>query len=518
MALTTAGRLLALVGSASLAVALQVPAHGAGATFTRITSPTAGATFFDKGGTPTMHVSGRTSSDVTSVDVYCLGGSGGNVVATPVKSNVPVSASTFTLTAPLPNGALPVCRLRALPPGPGVEDDLAAFSGPIVHLDRLQRLTQGSSTFDFDLEAGSGDGLMEVHSAGNCGDELMGSMPHDLGNPGASRGCVADLGPSAAAGGTGPLRVDGHLALLPDSVLAYADASTSLHLTVHLARSGRVTWTESAPLVRCQGTDTDPPPAGRCDTVLSTGVRFTRTGMFAADGHQIQLRDSFSSTDGRQHQVRTVYGMEWNPPATGALGFAFPGHAGGFHGSTKGEVVAGFPKHAATFLVRSDRFADEGDPMAVTRAVTWSRPPSRIAFAPSDASELGLGYSLHVPKGGSARLGFTDGDAVLTSSARTMGRNAAAGVMRPPTITSPGRHAVIHGTKTVVKGVVRAGVNGLPVSVRVNGHPATITAKGASKATYRVVFHESLGRHTVTIVARDAGNNARSTSTTVRNK
>jgi hypothetical protein len=518
MALTTAGRLLALVGSGSLALALQAPAHAADATFTRITTPSAGATFFDKGGTPTMHVSGTASTNLTSVDVVCLGGSGGSAVATPVATNVSVTGGSFTVTAPVPTGAVPVCRLRAVPSTSGVQGDLSPFSGPIVHIDRLQRLTQSSSTFDFNLTAGSGDGVMAVHSAGNCGDSLLGSLPHELGNPGASRSCVADLGPSAAAGSTGPLRVDGHLALLPDSVLAFGDASTSLHLAVHLAKSGRVTWTESAPLVRCQGTDTDPPPVGHCDTVLATGVKFTRSGTFAADGDQIRLRDSFSSTDGRKHRVLTVYGMGWNPPATGALGFAFPGHGKGFHGSTKGEVVAGLPKHAATLLVRSDRFADEGDPMVVTRALTWSRPPSRVAFASSDASELGLHYTLSVPKGGAARLGFTDGVDVRTSSARSIGTSAVAGVMPSPTITSPGVNAVVSGKKTVVQGVVRAGVNGLPVSVRVNGHVAALDVRSATKATYRVVFDEPLGKHTITAVARDAGNNTRSTSTTVRNK
>ncbi|MBV9923218.1 MAG: hypothetical protein JOY78_20525, partial [Pseudonocardia sp.] len=331
----------------------------------------------------------------------------------------------------------------------------------------------------------------------------------DLSSPFEVSGCVASLGPPGVAGSTPPLRVDGHRAALPFEVLD-SDVST-LHLTVHAAKKGRVRWTESAPLVRCAGT-------GSCGSASPTGVTFTRSGTFAADGHQISLRDSFASTDGARHRVRAVYGMGWDAPPTGALGFAFPGHGGGFHGSTQGQVVSGFPKRAATFLVRSDRFAGEGDPKAATRAVTWSRPPTRIAFATGDASTFGLGYSLTVPKKGAVRLGFTDSDAVRTTSARAMGARAVVDVMPLPRITSPAKGAVVVGTKTVVKGVVHAGVNGLPVSVKVNGHSAAITATSARRATYKVVFHESGGKHTLTAVAKDAGGNTRSTSITVRNK
>jgi hypothetical protein len=520
MAHTTAARLLALVGGGSLVLALHAPAQGAVVSSTRITTPSGTATFIDRGGSPTMRVAGHASSGVTQVDVYCMGGPRGSASATPVANGVPVSGGTFSTVAPVPHvgSDSPVCRLRALPHGTNVDTDVSAYAGPLVNIDRLQRLTQDSSTFNFDLTAGSGTGSTEVHSAGNCGDGALGTVPDDQGTPVDFQGCVADLGPSAAAGATGPLRVDGHPALLPYSVLTYADASTTLHLTVRTARSGQVTWTESAPLVRCQGTDVYPPPPGSCDTVVPTGVSFHRHGTFVAGGKQIRLQDSFTSTDGHRHRVRTVYGMAWTPPPTGGLGFAFPGHRRGFHGSTRGEIVTGLPTRSATALVRSDRFAAEGDPMASTRSLTWSRPPTHLSFASGDASVFGMAYSLAVPKNGTVRLGFTDSLGVRTSSAKALGRQAVASVMSTPTIGSPAKGAVVAGKKTVVKGVVHAGVNGLPVSVTVNGHAATLTAVGGSKARYKVVFDEALGKHTLTATATDAGGNKRSTSITVRNK
>jgi hypothetical protein len=254
-----------------------------------------------------------------------------------------------------------------------------------------------------------------------------------------------------------------------------------------------------------------------CDTVLGTGVSFTRHGTFTAGG-QIRLQDAFTSTDGQTHRVRTIYTMGWASPPTGGLGFDLPGHRGRFRRATKGEIVTGMPKRAAAVLVRSDRFAGEGDQMAATRAVTWSRPPTHLAFSATDASVFGVDYSLHVPSHGSVQLGFTDSETVLTSSALALSKAAVAGVMPNPRITSPAKGAVVTGKKTVVKGVVRAGVNGLPVSVRVAGVQATITAISATKARFKAVLQEPPGKHTLTATATDAGGNKRSTSITVRNK
>jgi hypothetical protein len=522
MAFTRAGGLVGLVAAGALAFAMQPPAHGAGATFTRITQPSGGTTFLAQGGTPTMHVAGRASSGVTAVDVYCLGGPRRGTTSTPVVTGVPVSSGTFSATAPVPSvgSHSPVCRLRAVPQGTIVGiDDLSPFAGPVIHLDRLQRLTQGAKTFNFDLIAGSGSGAMEVHSAGTCGDAAMGTVPADLRDPQEFGGCVVGLGPSALSGA--PIRVDGHTALLPYSVLTYADASTSLKLRVHAARNGRVTWTESAPLVRCRATDVYPPPSGQCDTVASTGVTFVRHGTFVAGGHQIQLRDSFASTDRRRHRVGVHYAMGWDAPTTGGLGFAFPGKGRAFHGATRSEVVTGLPRRAATVLVRSDRFAVEGDPQASTRALTWSRPPSRVAFAGGDATVFGAGYSLRVPPGGAARLGFTDSSTVRTSSARALGATAVTRVMHAPKIAVPKNHHVVHGKRLVVKGTVRAGVNGLPVKVRVDGHRATLTAHGVNRASYRVVLHLNpgkAGKHRLRVTAIDAGGNRRSTTITVRTR
>jgi hypothetical protein len=515
MAHTRLRRVAALGGSGVLAMSFQAPAH-ADPTFTHVTTPSGRTTLLVDGGSPTFAISGTASSDVTTVDLVCVRGPSGATDSTVVATAVPVAGGAFSTVAPVPDpsGSSPVCRLKALPSGVLPDDDTTSFSGPILDIDVVKRTSDGTNTLDFRLTAGSGNGEISVASAGKCGDSSIGTLAADLSVTRDSDGCVGDLGGTA-----GSVRVDGHPALLPPEVLAFTNGTSPLSLSFHTRKSGQLTWTESAPLFRCSGTDTYPPSSpGACGSLVGTGVTFRRVGTYDRGGHQVRLRDAFTSSDSAKHRLRLVYGVESTPPPTGALGFAFPGHSGGFHGSTTGQVVTGLPKKAATVLVRSDRFAAEGDPSAGTRAITWSRPPSRLAFAADDATVFGMQYSLTVPKNGVVALGFTDSQATLTSTARALGSGAAADMMPTPRITSPGKGAVITGKRTKVTGVVRAGANGLPVSVTVNGHPAALKPSGAGRATFRVVFDESLGKHTLTARARDAGGNVRSTSITVRNK
>ena len=518
MAHTPIRRVAALGGSAVLALTLPIGAAPASAddTSTHITSPSSPKTVLVDGTTPELTISGSASVAITSVDIYCTRGTDVPQVSKLIEADVPSNGS-FTVTTPLPDlgPAGPVCRLQALPsstqPDAGAT---TAYTGPLLYVDTVTRTVVGSDTVDFRMTAGNGGGQMSAKSAGKCGDASLAPLLPGLGAAQGAGGCVGSLG-----GTSGSLRVDGHPGLLPLAVSAFTDdTSAVLSTSFHVARTGRLTWTESAPVRRCQDTDVYPPPSpAQCGQVVATGVRYQRRGTLDVSG-QVRLRDSFVSTDGVRHRLQVSYGMESDAPSTGALGFAFPGRTGGFHGSQAGQVVTGLPARAATILVRTDRFSSEGDPQAATRAITYSRPPARLAFSGIDATAFGMHYALTVPKNDSVRLGFTDNVAIRTTVARALGRRAADAMMPSPRITSPAKGAVLPGKRTVVKGVVRAGANGLPVSVTVNGHRATLTATSAARATFKAVFDESLGRHTLTAVARDAGGNKRSTSITVRNK
>jgi hypothetical protein len=515
---TTLRRVAALGGCTVLALTLHVSARAADATHTAITTP-GGRTTLELIGNKAITVSGTASPDVTAVDIVCDRGNGDQRFTNTFKSGVPVTAGSFSTSVTVPgNNVDLMCRLRALPQGTDpFAADLSAYSGPILNLDTLLQVVDGTTPVDMSIYAGSGDGQMSMTSAARCGLQQLYPVGPDLADGNFPEACMAALNGGSSGGPA--LRVDGHTGLLPFQTFSFGAEESSLRASMNARKNGRMTWTESAPVVRCAGTDAFPPSFGQCNSTVSTGVNFVRRGTFDRSGLQVALRDSFVSADGKKHKVVAAYDMQWPTPDTGAVGFDFPGKPDGFHGSQTGEVVKGLPTKAATFLVRSDRFSSEGDPAAFTQAVTWSRTPDRLAFSASDASQFSLRYSLSLPKKGTSRLGFTVSTGWLTKSAAKLARKGAAAMMPAPVITSPSSGATVAGRKIVVKGKLEGGANGLPVSVKVDGEAATVTPNGAgNRATFRVVLNEPPGKHTLTAVAKDAGGNKRSASITVRNK
>ena len=153
-----------------------------------------------------------------------------------------------------------------------------------------------------------------------------------------------------------------------------------------------------------------------------------------------------------------------------------------------------------------------------TRALSWSRGPSRIAFSPTNAATFEMDYRLVVARGRSARLGFADSQGVTTAQAARLAAQGETDMVAAPRITSPRNGATITERATKVTGVVSAGANGLPVEVLVNGHPAKLVPnKAGTAASYVVSFSESLGKHRITAVAVDAAGNRRATSVMVTN-
>jgi hypothetical protein len=237
------------------------------------------------------------------------------------------------------------------------------------------------------------------------------------------------------------------------------------------------------------------------------------------DAHQVRIRDTFISTDSAAHTVGLEYQHSVQAPQTGTTGYVFPGHGNTFAKATVDETVTGLGTKAASMLIRSDLYSANDDPSADTVALTWSKAPSQISFAHSSADQFDMKYSLTVPASGSAFLGFADSQNTLTSGAQSLGNLASSEMINAPTVTSPANGAVISGTTTTVKGNLTAGANGLPISVVVAGHNATITKTSATTATYQVTFTESVGTHTFNATATDsAANTKASASITVQNQ
>jgi hypothetical protein len=516
---TTRSKLLAAGATVLVAVGLaaRVPAYavpGPGS-WTRVTAPADHRAFLSRSGHEgQMTIKGQTSADVNLVNVYCLSGSGASVDATTVATSVGSSSGAFSATVPVPSEVdLPQCRLRALPSGVNPHDGyLASYAGPVVDLDWWKYFA-GSDTFQ--LNASTGSGMLIAKGVGTCSSVFLGTVLPDLSVPGGSDGCLLNL---TGAGTThSGIRVDGHESYTTSFAKSRGLSPTRLSTRSLRLWHGGVRWTETMPVDRCTSGDAFPPSAGTCPTLKPSGIEIRQVSTYVPGGHRLRIRTELRATDGKRHVVRLDYGQFVSSLASGEPGFRLPGRKG-FASPAAGSTVTRLGRGSGTILSRDDRFSTEGDPSAATRALSWSRTPDSVRFGDGVTTSFALSYRLVVPKGGSTHLGFADGDGALTRDALELAKQSEAEMMPAPRITSPAGGGVVHGRRTTVEGVVRPGDNGLPTSVMVNGHAATLRPNRAgSKAAFAVTFSESLGKHTLTAVARDAGGNVRSTSIRIRN-
>lgn len=516
-----------------------VAASSASGTWTRITSPSSTSTYhYSIGATNHLHVVGQTSADVTQVDIECVTFIlGQEVQVAHVAAAVPVSSGSFGVTGTLPNNPPTNCRLRAIPATVNVTTDyLGSYTGPILYTDAFGLSTDSGKVYSYAAQSEEGDGAAVLTDVGSCGTQALVTVEA----PAMEAGPIVltclfglrdqDIDPSGNPRHSA-IRVDGHNAYLPSGVQDFRGtpqsltvAQSTLTVSRSIAHNGDVTITESAALKRCSVSDHYPPTTASCPALLPTGVTFQRITTFWRNGHQVRIRDTFTSTNHHAHTVALQYlGAVENESAGGsadsAAGFSYPKHSSKFRGSSLGQVVTGFGTKAGSLLLRSDVHARADDPQADTTAATWSRPPSKILFSsdPGEHDQFGMAYSVKVPAGGKGFLGFAISERWSTTDVKHLASMAAAEMVNPPSISSPHHGATIHGNSTKVKGSLRAGANGLPTKVSVNGHRAHITKTSSTTASYTVTFSESTGKHTITVRATDAAGNSARSSTSVKN-
>jgi hypothetical protein len=521
-----------LVTGALSGYAGPVGAVGSG-TFTKIDTPSKTITFHYDSSQPSGHhlfVAGSTSADVTTVDIVCMSNSPTGPTSQTLAPAVPVTGGTFSANVDLSIQAQ--CRLRAVPQG---VDELTAyvgsFSGPILYLTGVQYSTVGSTRVGYVAVDEQGNGLAAIEDAGQCGPATTITIePPGMDIRGsAGQSCAfalpsANITPSGIATASS-IKVDGHNAYLPFHVQSFLNQSpqslglTQPPLTISFARlaNGDATLTETAKLWRCSVGDTYPPTSVSCPSLVDTGVTFRRVSNLIRGAHQVRIRDTFTGTDAQAHKVNLLYEGTTAEPDTGRVGYTFPGGSNVFSPAALDMVVQGLGTKAGTMYSRSDLFAAPDEPSASTLGRTWSRAPLKVQFAHDQPDLFGLPYTLHVPTHGRADLGFGYSGAPTTAGARQLATIVELEMINPPTISSPANHATIHGKSTTVKGSVTLGANGLPTSVVVNGDAAHLTLVSATKATYSVTFSESLGTHTIKVVAKDAAGNTASRSISVKN-
>ena len=516
--------IVAVLALFALVLAVAASADPAFGTFTKISTPKSGLVYkFDSsvGAANPLTISGTTSNDVTSVDLDCLFVTG-NVQVQQFAVNVPVTGGVFSTTAALQS--IPTnCRLRAIPSGVDPTTAyLASYLGPILYFNTLLRAPDDDNVVAYEATAEQGTGHAVLDDAGTCGAAAL--WTYDT--PGMNA-----LGPRQSicamflpAGSSAPLiKVDGHAVFMPSVITGYLNnllglGVTQTHIATTITRhsNGDVTVHETAPLVRCSGDDTYPPTHASCPDVVSSGVTFARVADMFRGAHQIRFRDSYVSTDGKAHGVTPAYQSFVVRPPTGHGAYILPGQSS-YTTATPDEVVTGFGTKAGTLLARYDVTAASDDPAVDTIAFSWTRAPSKIQFGHFRAENFAMPYSLHVPAGGKAYLGFAVSEAVTTAAAKSLASQATREAVVPPSISSPKAGAHIKGHLTTVKGLVTLGANGLPTAVTVNGHTAKLTKVNATTLSYAVSFSESFGKHTLTVVAKDIAGNTASVKRTVTN-
>jgi hypothetical protein len=196
-------------------------------TFTQVTSPAKTLTYhYAIGATNHLRVSGRTSLDVTQVDIDCL-----TYVFDQepdiqnLASAVPVTSGAFSVNATFPSNPGVQCRVIAVPDGVDPDTDyLGSFTGPIVYVDAFG-VTRDSGDVPYSYtgyaEEGNGTGLLT--DVGMCGTEALITVqtPQMLAGP-IVISCLFALPPSNL-GPSGPatrssIQIDGHNAYLPSGV------------------------------------------------------------------------------------------------------------------------------------------------------------------------------------------------------------------------------------------------------------------------------------------------------------
>ncbi|HEY2299573.1 MAG TPA: hypothetical protein VGH43_17705 [Jatrophihabitans sp.] len=504
-------------------------APGAG-TWSRITTPAHDVVYkfnSNPSATNPMPVSGTASLDVTSVDIDCVFTNGALRQVRTFASAVPVTAGHFSTTANVPSPTAQ-CRLRAIPTGVNTDTDyLGAFAGPLFFMYTVGVLKDATTPVGYLAVDEEADGLAQALNADQCGIIVLATVDRPSmevrGSP-LVGGCAFALPSANLAGNGSAIKVDGHNAYLPYGVSSYLRGSLALTLaqskltvTWHRASNGDMTVTESAPLMRCSGGDTYPPTSTSCPSLVNTRVTFRRVLSLFRGGHQARVRDTFTSTSGK-HTVRTEYQGRVEQPKYGEPGYRFPGHGAAFHTASPSQVVSGLGAHAASMTVRTDVHAVDSDPQDDTYAYSWSRAPQSVRFSSSSPLRFAMPYTLTVPAGKAAYIGFAESEHVAVGDATKLANVALGEMVNPPTFSSPANGATITGKSVTVKGAVTLGANGLPRSVTVNGHAAKLSIVSATKETYAVTFTEALGKHTITATAKDTAGNTKTRSIKITNR
>ena len=399
--------------SLALAAFLAVPvAAGAAVTATTISEPVsdpAVIVFVEPAGT-TLKISGTSNGGTDRLDIRCEG------APTPVVFNNvrPTAAGVWTTTisvADVSELTPRSCYLHAVPHNNNGANR-TAFPGKriVVQRSRVTAVAGGPNNgvpYDFRYWAPQLAGRAIWQSLSSCG--LAGAAtiaPDSFRISGSAFPCAAFVATNTE--GRAGVLVDrinaftpeGAANLFPGSVNALGLLALQSSASTDSA-TGAVTIRETDNLLRCSPTPATLPASSlTCSSFVSAGVKLDRVIVQGSDGRQALVTDTWSSTDGRTHEIDVFY--EHRLGGTAPV-VSFP-WAGGFTAYPPGFVQK--PPATAPFslFTRASAAAGDGDPANAQGALTLQDRPTVMRFRTGAA--LWTQYVRTVTPATSTRIAF----------------------------------------------------------------------------------------------------------------
>jgi PASTA domain-containing protein len=382
--------LLSLALGALLAAPL---AAGAAVTATTVSQPATDPSvlvFVEPAGVP-LTVSGTSNGGTGRLDLRCEG------AATPVvDANVrPAATGVWTTTlsvATVSRLSARTCLLHAVPHG-NAGTNRVAFAGKRVMFQR-SRVTavvggpNNGVPYDFRYWAPQLLGRSIWQSVSNCG--LAGAAtiaPTTFHVSGSAFPCAGFVAPTTS--GRAGVLVDHVNAYMPSAAATLFNGSANaLGLLASQTSistdpsTGNVLIRETENLLRCSPDAAAlPATALTCSSFVSAGVKLDRLIIQQGDGRQALVTDTWSSTDGRHHEVDAFYEDRLGGTAPVV---SFP-WAGGFTSYPPGFTQSPPPTAPFSFFTRSSPSAADGDQDNPQGAITLQDRPTSLRFRTSSA-------------------------------------------------------------------------------------------------------------------------------------
>ena len=287
------------------------------------------------------------------------------------------------------------CRLRLIPSGVPPAD-LTAFAGPrVIGLQALRDYAAWNLASHFSLGDAGTCGVASVGLSDVDGDDPL-SGPDTIGCAAYFRKWADD--PGLVPAGRSEVRVDGADAFLQNAVPIARERNAS---------SGDVRWSETHDVVRCAQPvfPLDDDHLAACGGFVPTGVRFERAGVVEHDGTVVVLRDRWSATDGKAHDLDLLH--EFDLITGPDSGIWFPWVGDFFEQYAVDTQVPG-PSLAGpgSFFTRPDR--SRLGVLDPTTAISYSDAPDKVRWGRFQVAMLAAGTPGHAELAYERHVGVDD--------------------------------------------------------------------------------------------------------------